>query len=145
MNSAHANHMDIFQEICRKKDLRVTQQRLEIFKELAESTDHPTAETLHQRLLLRMPTLSLDTVYRTLATLIEYDLIHKVETIESQARFEVQHLRHHHLICRECNHIIDFQWQLIDQATLPAETKQWGHFEQANVVVYGTCEKCLKG
>lgn len=145
MNSAHVNHMELFQEICRKKDLRVTQQRLEIFKELAESKDHPSAESLHQRLIVRMPTLSLDTVYRTLTTLIHYDLIHKVETVESQARFEVQHMRHHHLICRQCNHIIDFQWQLVDQASLPDEIKKWGKFEQASVVVYGVCEKCLEG
>lgn len=145
MNSAHANHMELFQEICRKKDLRVTQQRLEIFKELAESKDHPTAESLHQRLIMRMPTLSLDTVYRTLTTLINNDVIHKVETVESQARFEVQHMRHHHLICRHCNHIIDFQWELVDQASLPDEIKKWGKFEQASVVVYGVCEKCLAG
>lgn len=145
MNSAHDNHMELFQEICRKKDLRVTQQRLEIFKELAESKDHPSAETLHQRLIVRMPTLSLDTVYRTLTTLINYDLIHKVETVESQARFEVQHMRHHHLICRQCNHIIDFQWELVDQASLPEEINKWGKFEQASVVVYGVCENCLDG
>lgn len=145
MNPTHVNHMDIFQEICRTKDLRVTHQRLEIYKELAEAKDHPSAETLHHRLLLRMPTLSLDTVYRTLTTFISYNLINKVETVESQARFEVQHIRHHHLICRECNHIFDFQWHLLDQATLPDEIGRFGQFEQPNVVVYGTCEKCIKG
>jgi len=144
MKPAHINHMDTFQEICRLKDLRVTHQRLEIYKELSEAKDHPTAEILHQRLLLRMPTLSLDTVYRTLTTFVSYELIHKVETVESQARFEVQHIRHHHLICRECNHIIDFQWQCFDHVSLPDIVQQYGKFEQPNVVVYGVCEKCLK-
>lgn len=144
MNTPHVNHINTFQEICRKKDLRVTHQRIEIFKELAEATDHPTAEILHQRLILRMPTLSLDTVYRTLTTFISNDLINKVETVESQARFEVQHIRHHHLICRECNHIFDFQWHVVDQVSLPEEIKVFGQFEQPNVVVYGVCEKCLQ-
>ena len=128
---------------CRNHDLRVTPQRIEIFKELAKATDHPTAESLHQRLVERMPTLSLDTVYRTLATFAQADLVNKVETSESQARFEVVNIQHHHLICRKCKEIIDFQWQYIDQASLPEEVQAWGHVERKNIVVYGTCHKCL--
>ncbi len=83
------SQIDAFVEACRKKDLRLTPQRLEVFKELATATDHPTAEVLHQRLSQGMPTLSLDTVYRALGTFLEMGLISKVETTESLARFEV--------------------------------------------------------
>lgn len=133
-----------FVDQCRNHDLRVTPQRIEIFKELAKATDHPTAEVLHQRLVERMPTLSLDTVYRTLGTFAQADLVNKVETSESQARFEVANIQHHHLICRKCKEIIDFQWQYIDQATLPEVVQAWGNVERKNIVVYGTCHKCLK-
>jgi len=132
-----------FVEQCRKQALRVTPQRIEIFKELAKATDHPTAETLHQRLVERMPTLSLDTVYRTLGTFSKADLVNKVETSESQAHFEVAYIQHHHLICRKCKEIIDFQWTYIDQASLPAEVHIWGHVDRKSLVVYGTCNKCL--
>ena len=124
--------------------MRVTPQRLGIFKELAQATDHPTAETLHQRLIQGMPTLSLDTVYRTLGTFANLGLVNKVETSESQAHFEVSHVQHHHLICRKCKEIIDFQWQYIDNATLPEEVNSWGQIERKNIVVYGICHKCLK-
>ncbi|MCD6580805.1 MAG: transcriptional repressor [Desulfuromusa sp.] len=138
------NQLDVFAEACREKDLRLTPQRLEIFKELAQATDHPTAETLHQRLIQGMPTLSLDTVYRTLGTFAKLDLINKVETSESQAHFEVSQVQHHHLICRKCKEIIDFQWQHIDNASLPEEVHSWGRIDRKNIVVYGTCHKCLK-
>lgn len=58
-----------FKDVYRRAGLRLTPQRLEIFRELAESTDHPSVEELHRRLVVKFPTLSLDTVYRTLGTL----------------------------------------------------------------------------
>jgi Fur family peroxide stress response transcriptional regulator len=90
-----------------------------------------------------MPTLSLDTVYRTLGTFSKADLVNKVETSESQAHFEVAYIQHHHLICRKCKEIIDFQWTYIDQASLPEEVHIWGHVDRKSLVVYGTCNKCL--
>ena len=138
------NELDAFVESCREKDLRLTPQRLEIFMELVQATDHPTAEILHQRLIQGMPTLSLDTVYRTLGTFVDLGLINKVETSESQAHFEVSHVQHHHLICRNCKEIIDFQWQYVDNASLPEEVHSWGRIDRKNIVVYGTCHKCLR-
>jgi len=133
-----------FGDACREAGLKLTHQRLEIFSELSRSTDHPTAEALHQRLRRKIPTLSLDTVYRTLATFAQYGMINKVETVESQARFEVTHVRHHHLICGTCNAIMDFQWPLVDEAALPEEVAGWGKVDNRSVVIYGTCKNCLR-
>lgn len=138
-----AKQLDVFANACREKNLRLTPQRLEIFKTLAQATDHPTAEKLHQHLLEQMPTLSLDTVYRTLGTFLEMGLINKVDTIESQAHFEVSDLQHHHLICERCKKIIDFEWKQVDEAVLPDEVQTLGSFERKNVVVYGICKDCL--
>ena len=132
-----------FEKACRERNLRLTPQRLEIFCELAKATDHPSAENLHQRLIKGMPTLSLDTVYRTLGTFVDHGLINKVETVESQAHFEVLQQQHHHLICRKCKAIIDFQWHSIDSASLPEEINAWGRIERKNIVIYGVCHNCL--
>lgn len=133
-----------FEDACREAGLKLTHQRLEIFRELAGSPDHPSAEALHQRLLRKIPTLSLDTVYRTLATFVQHGMINKVETIESQARFEVTLVRHHHLICSKCNTIMDFQWPFIDEASLPEELKNWGRVDNRSLVAYGICKNCLE-
>jgi Fur family transcriptional regulator, peroxide stress response regulator len=132
-----------FESACRSAGLRLTHQRLEVYRELAKSPDHPSAEILHQRLRCTIPTLSLDTVYRTLATLASHGLINKVDTIESQARFEATMIRHHHLICSKCKAIMDFQWHSIDATPLPEEINGWGRIDHKNVVVYGICKKCL--
>jgi len=134
--------MESFEEACRAADLKLTHQRLEIYRELARATDHPSAETLHRRLHQAMPTLSLDTVYRTLTTLEQHHLIKKVETVDSQAHYEVQTMQHHHLICDTCKEIMDFQWPAFDAAVIPEEVGQWGAVKNRSVTVYGTCRKC---
>lgn len=144
MKDTFKQQLSAFEETCRKVGLRLTPQRLEIFRVLAGASDHPSAEALHLRLVDTMPTLSLDTVYRTLGTFVEHGLVTKVQTVESQARFEVAQLLHHHLICQKCKEIIDFQWQFFDEAVLPEMVKGWGRVERKNVVAYGTCNDCLK-
>lgn len=131
-----------FEQACRNACLKLTHQRLEIFRELAAASDHPSAETLHKRLQKRMTTLSLDTVYRTLATFEKHRLITKVETVESQARFEADMDRHHHAICRQCRAITDFNWRSFDEVQLPKEISDWGRIDKKNITLHGICEKC---
>jgi Fur family transcriptional regulator, peroxide stress response regulator len=143
MKHSIQERLAVFEVACRHRSLRLTPQRLEIFRALAEATDHPTAEQLHERLQQKMPTLSLDTVYRTLGTLSRHGLVTKVETVESQARFEVQERPHHHVICHKCREIIDFEWPLIDDLELPEKVKSWGEINRKSVTIYGICRKCL--
>jgi len=133
-----------FEHACRKSGLRMTYQRQEIYRELVVSDDHPSAETLHMRLTKKMPMLSLDTVYRALATFSRHGLIHKVETVESQARFDAKHERHHHAICSRCHEIIDFNCPSVEEVGLPEMIDSWGKIDSRNLVIYGICKKCLK-
>lgn len=131
-----------FEQACRDAGLKLTHQRLEIFRELATAEDHPSAETLHKRLQKRLATLSLDTVYRTLATFEKNRLITKVETVESQARYEADMDRHHHAICRQCGVITDFNWRFFDEVPVPQEISGWGRVDKKNITLHGICEKC---
>jgi Fur family peroxide stress response transcriptional regulator len=134
--------MDSFKEACRAADLKLTHQRLEIYRELARANDHPSAETLHKRLQKGMPTLSLDTVYRTLATFARHHLVKKVQTVDSQAHYEAQMSQHHHVICDTCKEILDFNWRSFDASSVPEDLRQWGSITNKNVTMHGTCRKC---
>lgn len=131
-----------FEYACRKDDLKVTHQRLEIYRELARAKDHPSAEMLYKRIIKRLPTISLDTVYRTLATCEEHGLITRVQTIESHARFEAEMTSHHHAICRKCGAITDFTWDALDNLALPEELKGWGKVRKRNASLEGLCKTC---
>ena len=132
-----------FTEVCRLAGLKVTHQRLEIYHELAAATDHPSADTLYNRLRLRLPTISLDTVYRTLVTFAELGLANRVETVESLGRFEVAQAPHHHLICQRCGAISDVVWPELDQLPLPEHIAGWGTIDHKVLVIYGICRQCL--
>ena len=136
--------LQYFDASCRQAGLKLTHQRREIFRELAKAKDHPSAETLHKRLLAHLPTISIDTVYRTLTTLEKHDLITRVQTAESQARFEAEMHEHHHAICRRCGAITDFEWQTFAEMELPKEIGGWGRIDQKNVTLRGICGRCAR-
>ena len=133
-----------FVQACREAGLKVTHQRIEIYRELMESHDHPSAELLHKRLADKMPTMSLDTVYRTLSTLEQNGLVSRIQTAGSLARFEAVTTPHHHLICSKCNNVVDFHWSEFEAVTLPSPVGQWGRITSKNVVMYGICSDCLQ-
>ncbi|NLC70512.1 MAG: transcriptional repressor [Desulfuromonadaceae bacterium] len=131
-----------FESALKAAGLKLTYQRLEIFRELANAADHPTVEILHQRLKNRIPTLSLDTIYRTLATLEQHGLITRVQTAESQAHFELTIPHHHHLICEKCGRITDFDWPAFDNAPLPEKVSSWGKVFHRKAILHGRCLVC---
>lgn len=134
--------MTAFENACRQAELKVTHQRLEIYRHLAQAEDHPSAEMLYKRILARLPTISLDTVYRTLATLEKHGLITRLQTAENQARFEAKMVSHHHVVCRQCGAITDFNWQIFDDTPLPAPLAVWGRVTDRHAVFEGICRTC---
>jgi len=134
--------MTKFEESCRAGGLKVTHQRMEIYRELTKANDHPSAEILHQRLVKNIPSLSLDTVYRTLSTFEHLGLIKRIETVESHARFEICDEQHHHFICDECGEVTDFYWHTFDAMQVPSTIADLGDIRTKNVVIHGICMKC---
>ncbi|MDD2462718.1 MAG: Fur family transcriptional regulator [Desulfobulbus sp.] len=131
-----------FEQICKDAGLKLTHQRMVIYAELLKSHDHPSAETLYKRLETSLPTLALDTVYRTLATFEKLGLVHRLETVASQARYDALGLRHHHFLCDECGQVFDFFWPSFDTMRLPTSLGEIGEIDRTSVVAHGTCASC---
>ena len=138
-----ARRMEAFAETCRERGLRVTPQRMEIFRELASTDEHPDAETVHRRIRERMPTVALDTVYRTLNRLEEEGLISRVQALSERVRFDANMERHHHFICLACGLIRDFTSEELDAYEAPAEVRGWGEIRSRHMEVRGVCRDCL--
>ncbi len=103
MQNHKANKPDFRQlkKLCYEAGMKLTQQRLEIFNELLSATDHPSAETIHRRLLERMPTVALDTVYRALTTFEELGLVQRLHIANERTLFDPVIATHHHFICTQ--------------------------------------------
>ena len=134
--------MRAFADTCRAKGLKATHQRMEIFRELAGSEEHPDAETVYQNVRQRVPAISRDTVYRTLATLEDHGLIRKAEALSGSTRFDANTDRHHHFICTVCGAIKDFRSQALDDLPIPNSVRSFGSIESAQVQVRGVCSVC---
>lgn len=133
-----------FRRICREAELKVTPQRLAIFREVVAADDHPAAEQIHARLRPRLPSLSLNTVYRTLAILNDCGVVETIEAPDGQTHYDGRLKPHHHLVCKECGGIVDFPWPEADRLRPPAETAEWGEVERVRVELRGICAECLK-
>jgi Fur family transcriptional regulator, peroxide stress response regulator len=131
-----------FSEECRRAGLKLTHQRLEIYRELASAGDHPSVETVYQRIRNRIPTISLDTVYRTLAHFEELGFVSKVHTIQNQAHYDAVREQHHHLICERCGNIMDFKWEALDNTPVPDTVTAWGKIHGTRVTLQGVCADC---
>lgn len=133
----------LFEGLCRRKGLKLTHQRLQIYGELVSRFDHPSAEEVFQAVQIGMPTIALDTVYRTLLTFEALGLISRVPAFEDRARFDANLTPHQHFACTRCKAIEDFQWEAFENMPLPsAETQAWGEVQTRNVIVKGVCRKC---
>lgn len=130
-------------QVCKKYGIKVTPQRIEIFLEVVRSNNHPTAEHVFESVRKKLPTISLDTVYRTLSTLADCGLVAKVYIIQERTRFDPNVAPHHHLVCVRCKAIADFQWPELDEAALPQCAETWGQVHAKHLQVLGICEQCL--
>ncbi len=142
-NNREIEHrMDRFKEVCRDSGVRLTHQRLEVFREVARTGDHPDAETVHKRVRKRMPTVSLDTVYRTLWLLNDLGLITTLGPSRERTRFDANLARHHHFMCVRCRLTRDFYSDDLDNLKLPQSAMAFGQIETTLVEVRGVCRDC---
>ncbi|MDI9434367.1 MAG: transcriptional repressor [Planctomycetota bacterium] len=136
--------MERMARTCRDGGLKLTHQRMEVFRELAGAEDHPDAETIYQHVRRRVPAISQDTVYRTLATLEEQGLIHKAEILSSRGRYDANMDHHHHFICTVCGRVHDFYSQTLDDLPIPRSVASFGRVGSAQVQLRGICTSCAK-
>jgi Fur family transcriptional regulator, peroxide stress response regulator len=133
-----------FKAACRTAGLRLTHQRIEIFREVAASLDHPDAETVFRAVVRRMPTSSLDTVYRTLSLMGELGLVRTLGPRRDSVRFDANLDRHHHFVCTRCGLTRDFHSAELDAVTAPDAAKRFGTVTDTHVEVRGVCEDCTR-
>ena len=136
--------MERVKELFCKEGIKLTHQRLEILEEISRAYDHPSAEELYGRIRKRLPTIAIDTIYRTLGTLERMGLISRVEVLDNQSRFDPNTELHHHLVCVLCKSIEDFSWPSFDKMKLPAGTEKWGRTLSSHAELRGICTSCLR-
>lgn len=134
----------LFESECRRRGIRVTAQRLAVYRCVADLS-HPTAETVHRRIVARMGALSLATVYRTIEFLEEAGFIRRVSSTESVCRYDANLTPHQHLVCRVCGVIQDWEDETLARVGLPSVIAPGFRAEALDIRVLGLCRACAEG
>jgi Fe2+ or Zn2+ uptake regulation protein len=134
-----------FTRRCREHGVRVTAQRLAVYRALAEDPSHPTADAIYRRLRGGMPSLSPATVYRVLESLVRDGLLRRVSTTGGAGRFDANLAPHQHLICRVCGRMSDVLAPTVDVGRVAARARPRFVVEEVDVRMVGRCETCPPG
>jgi Fe2+ or Zn2+ uptake regulation protein len=126
----------------RDRRIAVTPQRLAVMTALQNRRDHPTADHLYQEVRRQQPAISFNTVYKTLEILCQRGLVIKVNPLHAVARYDGETGQHAHLICRQCHHIIDLDWEVSEIPSLPAGDLHGFQVEHPSLTFWGLCPRC---
>lgn len=134
--------LERFKDAARQAGVKITHQRLEIFREVAASLEHPSAEAVLKAVQPRMPTVSLDTVYRTLWLLNDLGLVSTLGPKRESVRFDANLKHHHHYVCVRCGLARDFESAELNALPIPETVKGFGSIVATHVEVRGVCSRC---
>lgn len=131
-----------FEDRCRENGLKITPQRVAVYKALISTDTHPTAEEVHKMVRQDIHNISLDTVNRTLLTLAEMGVAFQVEGTGQPRRYDGGLENHQHFRCIKCGKVIDFHYEPFDNIEVPQHLQ--GQFEIMRKTVYleGICGTC---
>lgn len=126
----------------RERGLRVTPQRLFIYRALRELDRHVSAEEVLAAVGESLPNVSLPTVYSTLDLFEEMGLVRALGVTQGAVLYDPRPTPHNHRVCDRCGAIEDFDADL-DLGSALRRSKRGGfQAERAEVLVHGLCARC---
>jgi Fur family peroxide stress response transcriptional regulator len=142
---AQGDWMIDFRQRCQEAGLAVTHQRAVIYREITESRNHPSPESIYERVRSEIPSLSLATVYKNIHAFLEAGLLREVSPFHGALRLEGTMEDHHHLVCTRCKEIVDIEPE--DLAPVELRRPMPAGFKVLRYAVefQGVCPACSGG
>ena len=124
---------------------RYTDQRAAVFRLVARSRVHPTAEDVFLGIRSEVLGISLATVYKSLETLVSCGLAKKLNPADGSARFCGRTEPHHHARCLACGGVSDVAGELGDSEIAALRLKDNGfHLVGYELELTGYCSDCAQ-
>ena len=135
------NKVDHFISKSKEYGLKVTPQRIAIYRELAKTDQHPSTEMIYKKIKGYYPNISLTTVYRTLETFEKLGLISVVNVLYNAARYDANLNPHHHIVCVRCKKIEDVYDENLDDTNIKTDIEDY-RVTGFSVLFNGVCNDC---
>ncbi len=130
-----------------RKRLRLTNQRQAIITAVFNTTQHFTAEQLLEWSRQLDRSVSRATVYRTLPLLVESGLLKELELGKDYKYYDpnyAQHPHHNHIICLDCDKIVEFDSKEMDQLGKQISQKLGFSPKSQRLQITATCDEFRK-
>lgn len=134
--------MENITAIFKEKKLKLTPQRLAVYKYLMSTTEHPSAELIYKAIQPDYPTMSLATVYKALKTLVEVGLIQELNVGEGNFRYDGTIKPHPHVQCIECGKVDDLHSLDVSHLNEEASNQSGYKILSSQMYFYGKCKDC---
>ncbi|KAF0108152.1 MAG: Fur family transcriptional regulator peroxide stress response regulator [Anaerolineaceae bacterium] len=129
----------------KERNFRLTPQRVELVRLIATSEGHPSAAQLYAKIRDRFPTMSQATVYKTLALLKEMNQVLEIDLRDDSHYDGNRPGPHAHLICTQCNKIMDGDLDLDLSSIRKLEETSGYQIVRPQITFYGLCPDCRQG
>ena len=125
----------------REKSFRVTPQRYAVVRVLSESKNHPSVERIYEEVKADFPTTSLATIYKTINLLKDVGEVTELEFSHGSSRNPHPHP---HLICLQCNDIVDPDVDTLHDLPKDLAKKTGFKILYQRMDFFGICPICQK-
>ena len=127
--------------VIRDNGMRLTAQRRIVLDELRKFKTHPRADEVYDKVRVKMPKMSIATVYRNLNVLVDLGLVNEVKD-KNSTRFDSILEQHYHFNCEKCNRIIDIDIP-VNKALNKEVEKETGYAVRNHMIEFsGLCDSC---
>jgi len=109
--------LNVFKQISsalRSKGLKVTPQRIAVYKAILVLNNHPDTDQIITEVTRENPSISQGTIYKTLDMFIEKGIIDRIKTGSGRMRFDQITENHHHLYDDIRERIEDYKDEELD-------------------------------
>ena len=126
----------------KESGLKATFQRIQLLENI-EKHGHMSIDALYEEVVKTYPSLSLATVYKNITLMVEKSVLVEVPISGKKSKYELAKEDHMHLICTECEEVIDKEHTpRVSSAFNSMAMQESFSLDRQQVNLYGICTNC---